>query len=133
MTLKFKKKEKTVSIEEWSRGFGSKLAYQVISAMVAQKETVGEENFKMITMTFIAGFISALLNTLMREEMPSEDKLTIEEKYKIAESNFEDFKLRLQDSVAAGFQAGVLSWSGQTMEYYALIKPVPEPVNKRPC
>jgi len=56
---------------------------------------------------------------------------TKEEMLNFAMKNFAALKVSIQESVAAGFQGAVSTFSGQQVDYYCQVKPIPEPINKR--
>lgn len=133
MAPRAKAKKQLITAEEWARDYGGQLARKVIEALMKQRQLTGPSSYRMMTLSFLAGFISAFLNVSMRECPTESETESFDELAKNAEETFQDIKAGLQDAVSAGFQAGIFSWTGQTVEYYTLIKPIPEVVNKRPC
>lgn len=122
-----------MSPEMWATSFGVALATKVFKALLEEKEKIGEENYRLAFSMFISGLLSAFVNVSLLQRPKDEILYSQEELIKFAETNFQNIKALLQTSVANGVQSGILSWSGQEIEYYCLIKPTPSPVNDKPC
>jgi hypothetical protein len=48
-------------------------------------------------------------------------------------SAFAGVKQDIQDAVSVGVQTAVNKYAGLDIEYYCQVKPVPEPINTKPC
>lgn len=121
------------SPEQWASSLGLDLSNKVFRALLVERDKVGEENFRLAYSMFLTGMISAFVAVVLRQKPADEVLYSPEELMKFAENNFVNVKAMLQTSVANGVQTGVLSWSGQQIDYYCLIKPIPGAINEQPC
>jgi len=128
-----RKAARFISPEDWSAKLGIDLANKVFQALLQERETVGEDNYRMAYSMFLSGIISAFVSVGLRQKPQDESLYSQEEIVKFAENNFGTIKTLLQTSVANGVQSGIMTWSGQEIEYYVLIKPTPDPINSKPC
>lgn len=126
------KKPKLKTLEEWCEEFAHKAAMDVYQLFEDERDKVGSENYKVMTATFIAGLLSALVfrSLAFVPEKLKSDK----DKCDYAEQSFADLKIRIQEAVAAGFAGGMKTWSGKNVDYYCQVKVMPEPANmEHPC
>jgi len=56
--------------------------------------------------------------------------VTDEEAYQITHANFLELKNELQDNIAQAFDDAFIQFVGKKMDYYCIINPFPNPVNK---
>lgn len=59
--------------------------------------------------------------------------ITREEVYVITKENFSGLKIQVQNSIARGFEQAFGEFTGRSVEYYCVINPVPEAINKEAC
>lgn len=85
----------------------------------------GPKEARFAAATVIARFVGALVYRTLTEQ-PAINKSPGEHEAYVMK-NMADLKNQLQNAVAAGFQNAMTAFSGNTVEYYCLIKPVPEP------
>lgn len=124
--------QKKISPEEWAATAGVKMAQKVMGAFLKEKNRIGEENYRVMFAIFLSGLVSAFLKFSLNE-FPQGPHYSSDEVTKFAEKNFIRLKETLANALAAGVQGGVQSWSGQEVEYYVQIKPIPAAVNTKPC
>ncbi len=123
-----------MSPDQWAASIGLEMGKKVFETLYDQKEQLGgEENYRLAFSMFLGGILSAFVSVGLRHKPKDEVLYTQDELLKFAETNFASIKAMLQNSIANGVQSGILSWSGQEVEYYCLIKPTPDPINDRPC
>lgn len=120
------------ALESWCEGIATKAALDIYYLFEEQSEDVGVENHRTMMITFLAGFISAVIYRSLAV-IPA-DLTNKKAKEAYVEASFADMKGQIMEAVAAGFTGGVKSWSGQTVDYYCQVKVTPEPTNKdTPC
>lgn len=114
-------------IDEIASGF----VKENVRALNVQQDRLGEELVVKITMSFLAGLIAAVV--LKSLDHSGKESYTKKQLHDIVYKRFGDIKLDIQNAVAAGFQGAMFTFSGESTEYYCQIKPVPDPINTRPC
>lgn len=119
------------TLVEWCEDFSRKAAIDVYTMFEEERDKVGAENHRHLTVTFLAGFVSALVYRSLAN-IPDSIK-SDEERCQYANDSFSDLKMRIQEAVASGFSGGMRTWSGRTVDYYCQVKVVPEPKNKDFC
>lgn len=100
-------------------------AYKIIATESDKRPRAFEG---LASMTFLADavctFVYHFVNENAKSGMSAEDAIEAYKKYKQS----------VEEAVAVGFQSAMEKYSGKTVEYYAQIRIVPEPVNKEyPC
>ncbi len=104
---------------------------EITRFLQSQEKSQGRLMSKELAINFLAGFIGAQVYAALRDR-PSHIKSN-KAMLDYALKNFTALKTEIQDSVAAGFQGGLQSFTGKHCEYYCQIKTIPEAVNKQPC
>jgi hypothetical protein len=85
-----------------------------------------------ITALYLTYFIEALvLEALGR--YADEEMLTEKERYTYTRENFINAKTVIQNAVASGFEQAFTLHGEGNFEYYCVVAPTPEPLNKEPC
>lgn len=125
---KTKQSKELATLNEWCEKFTTDLATEVYYALEDQADFVGEAAHMNMLAQFLSGYIAAICyRTLTRMPEAVVDK---EEQYKYAKGKFQDIKSMICNAVSAGVTGGVKTWSGKDVDYYCLLKVVPEPVNR---
>lgn len=62
-----------------------------------------------------------------------EENMTREQHFQFTQRNFQEIKQRVQESVSAGVQEALESYSGKRIDYICQIVPMPPPINVIPC
>lgn len=125
--LRINMSKKEISDEQWADEVSRELVEETFKLLQGR----GMYAFRLAAVNFIARFVGVLTHEALRAK--PKGKLNKEEQYKFVEGNFMKVKASLQECVAAGVQGAVSTFSGRKVEYYCVIKPVPEPVNKQLC
>lgn len=128
---KLKSSKDLPTLTDWCEGFAHKAALDLYQLFEEERNKVGADNYKHLTATFLAGFISALVFRSLAY-MPEGIK-SDKDKCNYAMESFGDLKVRVQEAVAAGFAGGMRTWSGKDVDYFCQVKVVPEPINKEMC
>jgi GTP cyclohydrolase FolE2 len=108
---------------DWVNSFNELLCSQTYTLMDNKCDS-DKEALNSLASNYVARFVSAMVEDTLRRE--SGKKMTKAEQYKFTEDNFRNMKSLIQESVAAGVAKAMTEFSGQSMEYYCLIKPVPK-------
>lgn len=128
MTKKINQSKELATLNEWCEKYTTDLATEVYHALEDNREFVGEESYKRMLAQFLSGYVAAI--TYRSLAFRPKDVVDKEAQFKYAKESFAAMKTMICDAVAAGVSGGMGSWSGKQVEYYCLIKVVPEPVNK---
>lgn len=120
------------SLQNYKEQMSKHMVTEVLQFLEKQKQDHGIEVSKQLSISFLACVLGALIMQVLNEK-PKKKGYTGTELYNFTSKNFATYKLEIQDAVAAGFQGAFNTFSGRTVEYYCQVKPVSEPVNKRPC
>jgi len=119
------------SKEQHINELAAMLARGVLEMFDAQEKQLGVYGAKALYMHTLAKVIDGIVYKSL-SDIPDDIKGD-QAKHDWCYASYEDAKLRVQSAVSAGFQAAMLTFSGKSCEYYCLVKPVPESVNKQPC
>lgn len=125
---KTKNNKPLVTLEQWSEKVTGDLAYEVFQALEDHALLVTPEVHRNMMMQFLASYVSAVCYRSLAY-IP-EGIVDKEEQYKYAKDSFGDIKVKICEAVAAGVGGGMATWSGKIVDYYCLIKVVPEPESK---
>lgn len=95
--------------------------------------TAGKGGSKVKTIHHEMYFISSFIRDIVERsiEVPSRRSSTTEEDFQRAKAQYENIKRGLQEAVALGFQSAMQHYSNTHIEYYCLIKTVPETKNNQ--
>lgn len=104
---------------------------QVLQYIEKQQKAKDAKTSTSILMHFIAGLTSAIVFSSLKSQPKDEKPMSNKQLHDFVMKSFLDTKLSMQEAVAAGFQGGMNTFSGQNIEYYCCIKTVPEPLNKK--
>lgn len=126
-----KQSKELASLDEWCEKFTQDLATEVYHALEDNLEFVGEKAYLNMLAQFLSGYVAAITYRSLAA-MP-ESIVDRKEQCKYAENSFRDMKTRICNAVSAGVSGGMKTWSGQEVDYYCLIKVVPEPASKEIC
>lgn len=96
---------------------------KIISATRKQDEGVDTE------VLFLKLFIEALVTKVLDDRAVK--SLPKQEQFNVVKKNYETLKLCIQEAVAVGFQDAIQRFAKMPIEYYCLIKTVPEVTNNR--
>lgn len=77
-----------------------------------------------LAINFIAQFMGVLIYQALTIDHPP--GMTSQEKYERTKKNYENMKLAIQEAVSVAFKSAMISFSKKDIEYYCLIKTVPE-------
>lgn len=102
---------------------------QVFRYLAHKRDMFGEDFFQYLAFDFLTTYIGSLATGSLSFDT---DGLSNTKAEKAVEENFVLFKTNLQDSVSAGVQEAMSQFTGQPVEYYCQVKPIPESVNKFP-
>lgn len=116
-------------IEEFSRAM-AKESMVLVSTFCksASKDTMA---LRRHATNFISQYIELLLSDALRDYPKT--GATQKEQMTQVSGNFKDIKQEIQQQIANAFTRVMEGYSGMDIDYYCLIKPLPEPINKHMC
>ncbi len=117
-------------LEKFCLQFSTLLVGKVGSFIKEKERQYGEEMARVLMRQFIAAVIGSALYTKLMERPKDLDQ---DEMLQHNMDTFASAKADVQSAVAAAFQGALTKYTGQEVEYYCTIKPVPAPINKKPC
>lgn len=125
------KKLNQQNLNQYAALLTQNLAEHCLKILQQQTKDLGLEFANEVYAQLIAKFIGGMTyNALMlRPESPCGKKDLLE----YTQKNFLDVKHQVQHSVSSGIQGAMHAYSGKTVEYYCLIKPVPALLTNTPC
>ena len=119
-------------INEWLDSFSTQMSDGAINLCQAKASSRGGiDVYKALICAIVAKMVgTAAVHVLMSapEELKGEKV-----RYEYVKEAFVSYKAGIQEAVAAAFTAAMSNFSGKELEYYCLIKPVPEPPTKQVC
>lgn len=120
-------KKQPITPEEYSVQFTNDVLKQLFDSIDAETERLGADFGSCLTTTLLASFVG---NIIYRGLVHSATETSTEEqKFK----NYQHDKDLVSRSVAKGFEVAFRNFSNITMDYYCVVQPVPEPINKEMC
>ena len=123
--------KKEMTAQEFTDEFSKQLTIVATELTKQVEEEFGMRTADNATASFLATFIGVMVKR--RLNRPNPLKLPAEKQCNLVMSDYNDFKIKIQNSIALGFQDAMSQWSGKSVEFYCQIKPVPEPINKQAC
>lgn len=130
MITQMKKSAKSAA----DQAFAKKASRQMIDAVSSMIEAYSRKNKdadpNQLMIMFLEQFVSVLVyQTLAKERDKS---LPVVERHKLAKKNFTATKLAMQEAIAEGFGTGASAYAGALIEYFCIIKAIPEEKTKVP-
>lgn len=104
----------------------SKEVFNLIKSQGSSKGVVGSFCSKFIEYMVQESVYDSLTN-ISNKYIPSN-----EEAYNLTRDSFSSLKEGLQNSIAIGFEKAVEKYSGKPLNYYCIIRPIPEAINNLP-
>lgn len=112
----------------WAETFSQMITDETFK-LIEGRSRKNLDAIKFVASMFVARFVGTLVFRTLTE--PSALRTSKKDQEAFTNKNFLELKMSVQNAVAAGFQNAVSQFSGSTMEYYCLIKPVPEPTSNQ--
>jgi hypothetical protein len=106
----------------------STLVSETFKLIDGQAKSVEQQN--KLAAVFLAKFAGIMVYRALTLKAPESFKK--EEIVKFVMNNFRNSKQSVQESIAAAFTGAMHTYSGQSIEYYCQIRPVPAALNKEP-
>lgn len=122
-----------IPLEKLVSGFTDTLAKETLKFLTSYGPIVKNKPIASKIVTF---YIASFVNKVVMEALMRATKLGITDDAKLFALTAKDFayiKEMIQNGVAEGFKRALSKFNGQIVDYYCIIKPVPDPVNKEPC
>ncbi len=120
-------KSKKQSFQDWAEQFSVLVTDETIKIM-SQHSRNNEDATKFAATMFLSRFIGTLVFRTLTE--PPSLNTTKKGHEDFIMRNVAEMKQAIQNAVSAGFQNAMSQYSGQPIEYYCTIKPVPEPLTE---
>jgi len=115
-------------VEEFSK-FIADESYKLVKTVGRPK---GSKTSKALSTKFLKAYVQSLVYDALTEHKPV-NGLTPMRAFALTKQNLTVVRHNIQDEVAAGFEAALNKFSGQSVEYYVTINESPEPKNKEVC
>jgi len=117
-----------VSLREWMEEYTRSVIGAVLTGLNDQKKTIGEENVKYLALSLV----ECLVGSVMYQQYRLQKELIGSKKTKEnkALDDIGEVKGLMQEAIAGGFEAAMKKFTGQTIEYYCVIRPVPASLSK---
>jgi hypothetical protein len=109
-----------VGMDKWVAETAEALARTLLVKVGDQEKLIGPEYRKALTAQVMSAYIAGCIMESLQNGGKSAEKTMRE---------FGEMKSLIQMAVAGGFEAALGSYSGEFLEYYCIIKPVPEPLS----
>lgn len=118
---------KKQSFQDWVEQFSVLVTDETIRIM-SQHSRNNEDATKFAASMFLSRFIGTLVFRTLTE--PPSINTSRKNHEDFVMKNMSEMKQTIQNAVSAGFQNAMTQYSGQPIEYYCTIKPVPEPLTE---
>ncbi len=118
---------KKLSTEEAIASLSSDLALEVLRMIDDLRSKGGDAVAQAVTVDFLAAFTTASVVRALGDVSTAQSSRA---QYEAASARFLAHKNAVQEAVAAGFQSAMSTFSGTAVEYYCMIKMVPDPVSR---
>lgn len=116
-----------IVLNDWVADYAKMIStetFKLINTLGHQKNAS-----RLITTKFLQFFIEETLKDVL-EEYKSRKDITVEQAYLFTKENLNDIKTNIQVEIAKGFEAAFSKFAKKDIEYYCIIKPMPEVANK---
>jgi catalase (peroxidase I) len=121
----------TMSFDEWAEQTVTPLIVETINILKHEENTLGIKGKNELLAFFLTGYVGSIMyNALMTHK---DVKLSKEAKHQLVMKEFADTKAKMSEAMAQAFTAAMSNFVGRHIDYYCLVKPVPEAINKEPC
>ncbi len=126
-----KKTNKIVALTDYIENFTDYIASENYKLLINYSKTKTQD----LSVKLLTSFIKSYIHLVVLEVFIQKPgmKLSKQEHFNYTSANFNQIKLLIQSAVAEGFNQAVLDFTSQNMDYYCIIKPMPEPINKEMC
>lgn len=104
------------------------LVDQTLKILTSRSKKTGEQRSIQPELYFISFMIKGLVENALNVKFKKTD--SDEYKFQVIKQNFEAVKFGIQEAVATAFQVALRHYSQKQIEYYCVIKPVPETTSK---
>lgn len=115
------RKQPPKDISKFIQTLSQSLVNDIFTLLGAEEKKVGFDIASELYANFLANFVGVAVHKILTTDKQAGRKAT----FASVSKDFAEFKLRVQDSVAAGFQGAMSAYSGKTIEYYCTVRPVP--------
>jgi hypothetical protein len=118
-----KDKKVAVSLNDWMDEYVENTAKAITQSLNSQADMIGDDH----TRTLAVSLIATLIGTVLYKELKLKAN-TGKSRAEMSEevmNRFADTKLLMQQAVSTGFETAMTKFTGQPIEYYCLIKTVP--------
>lgn len=123
------KMNKTITFAQWSTQVSQLMVRECFRVM--SKQGKEGELVRYVAKEFLYNFIGNLAMQTLEEGPPKKDPSKKEE-LDFVLGSFSSLKDQIQSSVGQAFGDAMSDFTGQDVEYYCQIKPIPEPTNRMP-
>lgn len=118
-------------LNEELKTVASDILLDLLNEVVSYEEEHGSEYAEQLCMTILRVYTSSLVFQALTSR--PNDKMSKKQVEQFVLATFNQCKVRLQESVAVGFQDAMTLYTGVPFEYYCVVKTVPHAINKEPC
>ncbi len=115
-------------VEEYVKTFSSHMVKEVSRYTAKIEDQYGDSFGRIMLNQFLTLYVA---NVVFRQLSDRPKGVTGDELLRHNIKMFTDCKVDLSESVANGVAAAMMKYSGQPVEYFCSIKPVPEPLSKK--
>jgi len=129
MKRKKKNHEMVVSLDEWVDNFTSYIAAENLKLIRSYGADKGDKALKKLYVSFLKNYLETVILAVL-SDYPKE-MMDDKEIYEYVSGHFKDLKYDIQNEIALAFNDAVSKFSGQYLDYYCEIKPIPEPASNK--
>lgn len=117
------------STEDWARDAARVLAEDMLKELISQEKKVGSSAALEMAVNFLCFYTAGVLSLVLSSQVP--DAKNKQEKLESIQNHFAAMKASIQNAMAVAFQSSLGQFANRDdLEYYCIIKPVPEPKSK---
>lgn len=114
---------------KWAESYCTGLAVNTFKTIDKESNGLGNDAVMFMSTMFLARFVGGLIYRALNEKKSL--NLVGETQEDFTLRNINNLKNQVQEAVASGFQNAMSAFSGQPLEYYCQIKPVPDMISEK--
>lgn len=122
------KNVKILDINDWIDDYSTFMADEALKLIDAQGNKRGPEVKRALIIHFMARVLTSTVFTVLHERPEKvKDK---KERLDFNKKNYAEFKEQICEMIGMSFSTALSHYSGKSIEYYCVIKPIPDPLSK---
>lgn len=124
------KNTKILDINDWIDDYSTFMADEALKMLQAQGDKKGPDVHRALLIHFLARVITSSVFSVLHER-PKNEKANKNEVLEHNKKNYAGFKEQIEEMIAMSFGTALSHYSGKDLDYYCVIRPVPEMISTK--